>query len=103
MLRSWSPGKVPLATLSILRRSTWPVVREGHGRGRPPPADEAQRDPDQFAQRVHVWPGSLVGLAGGHGVGEHASDGLRHVFYIDWLQAGGAGGREREDWEHTPQ
>ena len=72
---------------------------EGHRDEQPPPAHEAQRDPDQLAQRVHVWPGNLVGPAGSHGVGEHASDGLRHVFYIDWLQAGAAGADERQDRE----
>ena len=38
--------------------------REGHRDEQPPPAAEAQRDPDQFAQRVDVWPGKLVDLAG---------------------------------------
>ena len=115
MLRSWRPGRVPLAVVPPKkinlacgeRRARQKLeqprqdlgYREGYRDEQPPPADEAQRDPDQPAQRVHVWPGSLVGPAGGCGVGEHASDGLRHVFYIDWLQAGAAGADERQHRE----
>ena len=75
--------------------------RERHRDEQPPPPDEAQRDHDQFAQRVHVWPGRLVGPTGGPGVSEHASDGLRHVFYIDWLQTAAAGADERQHRERA--
>ena len=56
-------------------------------------------NPDQLAQRVHLWAGEFVGPAGGSGVGEHAGDGLRHVFHIDRLQAGAAAADQRQHRE----
>ena len=72
-LSSWRPGKVPLATLSTLRRSTWPVVSGGFGRSSNSRARisatakgtgmSSRRLPTrcsvsyQLAQRVYVWSG----------------------------------------------
>jgi hypothetical protein len=67
-----------------------------HRHEQPPLANDAQREADQLAQRVHPRAGKLVGPTDGSGVGKYAGHGLRHVFHIDWLQTRSTAADQRQ-------
>src|SRR5437764_6233321 len=102
---SRNPGRVSLATLSTLSRSTWPVVSGGLGRSsnsrasasatanghrqqQSPPVDEAQRELGQIVQRVHLGAGQLEGPADSPGAGEQTGNGVSHILHMNGLQPG---------------
>jgi hypothetical protein len=115
---SRKPGRVPLATLSTFRRSSWLVVSSGLRRNsknlawnsatakgiaheEPPPAVEAQDHSDQFLNRVHSRTGKLIGAPHSLGIDQHAGNGLRDILYKYRLKTCLTAANERQHW-HQP-